>query len=269
MHHHRILFDKIHPGYFGKVGMSYFHRLRNKFHCPVVNVEHLWSLVPQEAQEKAAGSGATPVVDVTHRKGVFSYKRGYDEGVGTICRCQLHSPTDSTAKGQAKVTAPQKRNDPARVKSDTRKLRTTVKWGLPLVAIKSATDLMYSSVTSDLAFITSSNAMAMVRQRHRHAVSTSNVVHLRRWRGTNLRRAVISAEPKKKERWAMSSSAMRVPFVSGTSSYSWWVHVTIGGSLARSSSLCHTGGIDGTSAPRAISPTAVKNWTSPVASLIV
>ncbi|KAK3030353.1 hypothetical protein RJ639_038309 [Escallonia herrerae] len=48
--------------------MSYFHRFRNKFHCPVVNVEHLWSLVPQEAREKVAGSGATPVVDVMHRK---------------------------------------------------------------------------------------------------------------------------------------------------------------------------------------------------------
>ncbi|KAK2966265.1 hypothetical protein RJ640_003322 [Escallonia rubra] len=46
MHHHRILFDKNHLGYFGKVGMGYFHRLRNKFHYPVVNVEHLWSLVP-------------------------------------------------------------------------------------------------------------------------------------------------------------------------------------------------------------------------------
>ncbi|KAK3014260.1 hypothetical protein RJ639_008476, partial [Escallonia herrerae] len=65
LHHHRILFDKYHPGYFGKVGMRYFHRLRNKFHCPVVNVERLWSMVPQEAREKAAGSGAAPVVDVT------------------------------------------------------------------------------------------------------------------------------------------------------------------------------------------------------------
>ncbi|KAK3006395.1 hypothetical protein RJ639_016145 [Escallonia herrerae] len=71
MHHHCILFDKYHLGYLGKVGMRYFHCLRNKFHCPVVNVECLWSLVPQEVWEKVAGSGATPVVDVTHRKGIF------------------------------------------------------------------------------------------------------------------------------------------------------------------------------------------------------
>ncbi|KAK3027914.1 hypothetical protein RJ639_040597 [Escallonia herrerae] len=68
MHHHCILFDKNHPGYFGKVGMSYFHRFRSKFHCPVVNVEHLWSLVPHETREKVAGSGVAPVVDVMHRK---------------------------------------------------------------------------------------------------------------------------------------------------------------------------------------------------------
>ncbi|KAC9547193.1 hypothetical protein R6Q59_016216 [Mikania micrantha] len=64
MHHHRILFDKYHPGYFGKVGMRYFHKLRNKFYCPIVNVDKLWSLVPQDAKEKAAGD-KVPVIDVT------------------------------------------------------------------------------------------------------------------------------------------------------------------------------------------------------------
>ena len=66
MHHHRILFDKYHPGYFGKVGMRYFHRLRNKFHCPTVNVERLWSMVPADkAAEAAAAPGKAPVVDVS------------------------------------------------------------------------------------------------------------------------------------------------------------------------------------------------------------
>ncbi|GJS73748.1 ribosomal protein L15 [Artemisia annua] len=64
MHHHRILFDKYHPGYFGKVGMRYFHRLRNKFHCPIVNVDKLWSMVPQDAKEKSSAD-KVPVVDVT------------------------------------------------------------------------------------------------------------------------------------------------------------------------------------------------------------
>ncbi|KAK1407219.1 hypothetical protein QVD17_38833 [Tagetes erecta] len=64
MHHHRILFDKYHPGYFGKVGMRYFHKLRNKFYCPIVNVDKLWSMVPQDVKEKASAD-KVPVVDVT------------------------------------------------------------------------------------------------------------------------------------------------------------------------------------------------------------
>ncbi|KAJ4767733.1 60S ribosomal protein L27A [Rhynchospora pubera] len=65
MHHHRILFDKYHPGFFGKVGMRYFHKLRNKFHCPTVNVESLWSMVPEEVKAKANGDAAVSTVDVT------------------------------------------------------------------------------------------------------------------------------------------------------------------------------------------------------------
>jgi len=66
MHHHRILFDKYHPGYFGKVGMRYFHKLRNRFSCPSVNVERLWSMVPADkAAEAAGGADKAPLVDVT------------------------------------------------------------------------------------------------------------------------------------------------------------------------------------------------------------
>ncbi|KAK2389572.1 60S ribosomal protein L27a [Trifolium repens] len=66
MHHHRILFDKYLPCYFGKVGIRYFHKLRNKFYCPIVNIDKLWSLVPEDVKEKVAKSKNTaPVVDVT------------------------------------------------------------------------------------------------------------------------------------------------------------------------------------------------------------
>ncbi|RAL47455.1 unnamed protein product [Cuscuta campestris] len=78
MHHHRILFDKYHPGYFGKVGMRYFHRLRNRFHCPTVNIEQIWSLLPPEAKEKAAKSkDSAPLVDVTQ----FGYFKVLGKGV--------------------------------------------------------------------------------------------------------------------------------------------------------------------------------------------
>nr|GFC62757.1 60S ribosomal protein L27a-3 [Tanacetum cinerariifolium] len=45
--------------------MRYFHKLRNKFYCPIVNVDKLWSMVPQEAKDSAT-KDKVPVVDVTH-----------------------------------------------------------------------------------------------------------------------------------------------------------------------------------------------------------
>ncbi|MDF5361626.1 uL15 family ribosomal protein, partial [Vibrio parahaemolyticus] len=76
MHHHRILFDKYHPGFFGKVGMRYFHKLRNKFYCPIVNIDKLWSLLPQEAKDKATADKA-PLLDVTQ----FGYFKVLGKGV--------------------------------------------------------------------------------------------------------------------------------------------------------------------------------------------
>ncbi|KAJ6812715.1 putative 60S ribosomal protein L27a-3 [Iris pallida] len=91
MHHHRILFDKYHPGYFGKVGMRYFHRLRNKFHCPTLNVDRLGSLVPESV---SAEPGSAPVVDVTQ----FGYlkvlgKGMLPEGRPVVVKAKLVSKT--------------------------------------------------------------------------------------------------------------------------------------------------------------------------------
>lgn len=59
--------DKFHPGYFGKVGMRQFHLLRNRTHCPTINVERLWTLVSEKTKEQAEKSkdGKAPVIDVT------------------------------------------------------------------------------------------------------------------------------------------------------------------------------------------------------------
>ena len=64
--HHRINFDKYHPGYFGKVGMRYFHLTRNKYHCPTINLDKLWSLVSEQTREnyKDKKDGPAPVIDV-------------------------------------------------------------------------------------------------------------------------------------------------------------------------------------------------------------
>ncbi|EDQ91430.1 uncharacterized protein MONBRDRAFT_19902 [Monosiga brevicollis MX1] len=66
-HHHRINFDKYHPGYFGKVGMRHFHLLRNKDHCPTVNIDKIWTLVPEDKRAaliKDAKESNAAVIDV-------------------------------------------------------------------------------------------------------------------------------------------------------------------------------------------------------------
>ena len=63
--------DKYHPGYFGKVGMRTFHLLRNRKHCPTVNVDKLWSLLPDGTIEQAAGmKDKAPVLDLP-KMGIF------------------------------------------------------------------------------------------------------------------------------------------------------------------------------------------------------
>merc|ERR1712050_137308 len=70
-HHHRINFDKYHPGYFGKVGMRHFNKDNNPRYCSTMNVEKLWSLVSEEARLNAAkDTSVAPVIDVTKR-GIF------------------------------------------------------------------------------------------------------------------------------------------------------------------------------------------------------
>lgn len=65
MHHHRINYDKYHPGYFGKVGMRNYHLNRNHKFAPTLNLDKLWSLVGQENRERAAKEAdKVPVIDI-------------------------------------------------------------------------------------------------------------------------------------------------------------------------------------------------------------
>ncbi|KAK9898858.1 60S ribosomal protein L27a [Cystobasidium minutum MCA 4210] len=61
-HHHRTNFDKYHLGYFGKVGMRYFHKNHNLFWRPVINLDKLHTLVP-ESEYASASSDLAPVID--------------------------------------------------------------------------------------------------------------------------------------------------------------------------------------------------------------
>ncbi|CAF9917509.1 MAG: 60S ribosomal protein L28 [Alectoria fallacina] len=66
-HHHRTNLDKYHPGYFGKVGMRYFHRTQNQFWKPAINLDKLWSLVPEDKRQQyldATSSDKAPVIDL-------------------------------------------------------------------------------------------------------------------------------------------------------------------------------------------------------------
>ena len=71
MHHERIMMNKFHPGFYGKIGMRVFHMQRNWKYCPTVNTDKLWSLVSEEARAEAAKSkDKVPVIDVT-KSGYF------------------------------------------------------------------------------------------------------------------------------------------------------------------------------------------------------
>lgn len=72
MHHHRINYDKYHPGYFGKVGMRNFHLNRNHSFAPTLNLDKLWSLVGQENRERAAKDASKiPVIDIVQFVSIF------------------------------------------------------------------------------------------------------------------------------------------------------------------------------------------------------
>ncbi|XP_077995048.1 large ribosomal subunit protein uL15-like [Glandiceps talaboti] len=63
--HHRINFDKYHPGYFGKVGMRHFHKAKQRYHCPHLNIDKLWSLVSEQTRKYYKDkTDKAPVIDV-------------------------------------------------------------------------------------------------------------------------------------------------------------------------------------------------------------
>lgn len=49
-----------------QVGMRHFHKLRNREHCPIVNLDKLWSMLPKGTLEQTKEKdGKAPVLDVT------------------------------------------------------------------------------------------------------------------------------------------------------------------------------------------------------------
>ena len=55
-----------HPGYFGKVGMRHFHLTKQRYWCPTINLDKLWSLVSEQTRQAYKGrEDKAPVIDVT------------------------------------------------------------------------------------------------------------------------------------------------------------------------------------------------------------
>jgi len=67
-HHLKTWFTRYHPGHFGKLGIRIRHENKSHKYCPIVNVDHLWGLLPEFAyfkqSSKYAGS-KVPLIDVT------------------------------------------------------------------------------------------------------------------------------------------------------------------------------------------------------------
>jgi large subunit ribosomal protein L27Ae len=63
-HHHRINFDKYHPGYFGKCGMRHFHKKANPAWKPTINLNNLAKLIKADEAAAAKKGAALPVVDL-------------------------------------------------------------------------------------------------------------------------------------------------------------------------------------------------------------
>lgn len=91
-HHHRINMDKFHPGYFGKVGMRYFHKTMNQYYENIVNIDMLPSFIPEEI--------TGPVI-------VDTLKLGYTKvlGNGHITRPMVVRARFVSRKAELKIVA--------------------------------------------------------------------------------------------------------------------------------------------------------------------
>jgi large subunit ribosomal protein L27Ae len=77
-HHHRIMMDKYHPGYFGKVGMRVFHLRKNIHFRPILNLDKIWTLVPKDVLNEAKTNKDKALqIDVTK----FGYHKVLGKGV--------------------------------------------------------------------------------------------------------------------------------------------------------------------------------------------
>lgn len=92
-HHMRIWFDRFHPGYFGKVGMRVFNKKGDRYWRPEINIDQLWSLVPEKTYEEAKTrtDGKAVVIDVLNAGYAKVLGRGNLPKVPVIVRARYFS----------------------------------------------------------------------------------------------------------------------------------------------------------------------------------
>ena len=94
MHHHRIMMEKYHPGYFGKVGMRHYRIKKNAEWCPIVNLDKLWTLVSEETRKKyTASKDKAPVIDVTKAGYSKVLGKGRLPGIPVVVKAKFFSKT--------------------------------------------------------------------------------------------------------------------------------------------------------------------------------
>jgi large subunit ribosomal protein L27Ae len=95
MHHHRIQYEKYHPGYFGKKGIRHFREKKNQSYMTTINLEKLWTLVPEASRKNSTESKAA-VIDVV-KSGYFKVLgSGALPQVPCIVRAKLFSKSAET-----------------------------------------------------------------------------------------------------------------------------------------------------------------------------
>jgi len=69
--HHRILFDKYHPGHFGKIGQRHLHFRKNKVFNPVANIQNVWPIALKAGVKlEKREDNKVPIIDLT-KAGIF------------------------------------------------------------------------------------------------------------------------------------------------------------------------------------------------------
>eukprot|EP00703_Trepomonas_sp_PC1_P003745 JAP92861.1 Ribosomal protein L27a [Trepomonas sp. PC1] len=91
-HQRRIMFNKYHPGHFGKLGMRNYHRRDEEMR--MININKIWTLIPEEQREKflaTKDANNCPVVDVTQFGYFGVIARGYMPEAPIIVKARYFS----------------------------------------------------------------------------------------------------------------------------------------------------------------------------------